>query len=151
MHLAVTKCTDPPGDAAVSPYTLQNLFYPFQASILNTKGNKMLQILQRPSLQFLLGRCLCRSIILVEGRLLLSILPPEPLKWQEFQLGSQLFTATKSAVTDWQSIGAGHSKFHTEDIRISQHNKPHMDKEEGLLYAIHKENSDLSTVKWALK
>lgn len=50
VHLAVTKCTDPPGDAAVSPYALQNLFYPFQASILNTKQKKTLQILQRPSL-----------------------------------------------------------------------------------------------------
>lgn len=50
VHLAMTKCTDPPGDAAVSPYALQKLFYPFQASILNIKQKKMLQILQRPSL-----------------------------------------------------------------------------------------------------
>lgn len=51
----------------------------------------------------------------------------------------------------WQGIRAGHSKFHTEDIIISQLKKPHMDKETGLLYAISKENSDLSTVKSALK
>lgn len=43
------------------------------------------------------------------------------------------------------------SKFHTKDIMISQEKKPHMDKEADLLYAICKENSDLSTVKSALK
>lgn len=45
----------------------------------------------------------------------------------------------------------GQDKFHTKNITISQEKKPHMDKETGLLYAICKENSDLSTVKSALK
>lgn len=46
----MTECTEAPGAAAVSPYALQKLSYPFQASVLNIKQKKMLQILQRPSL-----------------------------------------------------------------------------------------------------